>query len=216
VEFKLRLDARHFSKDELLADLREATHRAGKTTIGQREYLEHGKFSCKPFINRFGSWNKAIEAAGFVVTVDRNISDEMLFENLERVWITLGRQPSYGEMQKPLSQYAVKTYRNRFGGWIEACKAFIRFKKSDPEFAKILRKKTVANPRSINEKLRLRIFKRDNYACVICGKSPATHHGTILHIDHMIPVSKGGDNSAGNLRTLCDKCNLGRGNDQSV
>lgn len=216
MEFKLRLNARHFSNDELLADLRDAAKRANKSTISGREYAEQGKFSCRVFINRFGSWNNAIKVAGLEATIERNISDEMLFQNLERIWRTLDRQPFYGEIQKPFSHYDKRAYFNRFGSWTEACKAFIFFKKNDLEFAESLRKNSAVKPRSISGKMRLRIFKRDNYACLICGKSPATQHGTILHLDHIVPVSKGGDSDDKNLRTLCNKCNLGRGNDQSV
>jgi len=34
----------------------------------------------------------------------------------------------------------------------------------------------------------------------------------VLHIDHVLPVSRGGLATLENLRTLCEKCNLGRGN----
>jgi len=35
--------------------------------------------------------------------------------------------------------------------------------------------------------------------------------GLTLHIDHIIPVSKGGTNEEANLVTACDQCNLGKG-----
>lgn len=61
--------------------------------------------------------------------------------------------------------------------------------------------------------LRYRILKRDGFRCVLCGRSPATTLGIELQIDHIVPVSRGGDNSLGNLRTTCADCNLGKSDD---
>lgn len=47
------------------------------------------------------------------------------------------------------------------------------------------------------------IFKRDDYACVYCGKDERRH----LTLDHVIPQSKGGPNTWDNLVTACKKCN---------
>lgn len=216
MDFKLRTNAKYFSDNDLLADLRKTAKTLGKKTIGQREYLEIGQFSCKPFINRFGSWNNAIKKAELETVKETKVSDESLFENLERIWLKFGRQPFYGEIQKPLSKYTMKIYANRFGGWMKTCEAFIRYKKNDPEFEKIFKQKSGTKSRAINERIRLQVFKRDNYACVVCGKNPANNRGIILHLDHIVPFSKGGGNSLENLRTLCSKCNLGRGNDEKL
>lgn len=215
MDFKLRTNAKYFTDEQLLDDLRLVSKKLGNRNISGREYINHGNFSQKVFYNRFGSWNEALQKAGLGVVREHEITDEALFENLEKVWLTLGRQPFYGEMKKPLSAYSTKPYDNRWGGWMKACEAFIKFKKNDTEFER-LREKSVAQSRTINEKIRLKVFKRDNYACVICGKSPANYRGVILHLDHIKPFSKGGDNSLENLRTLCNKCNLGRNNDETV
>lgn len=53
------------------------------------------------------------------------------------------------------------------------------------------------------------ILKRDNFKCVICGRTPKKD-GITLHVDHIIPVSKGGKTEPENLRTLCSICNLGK------
>jgi 5-methylcytosine-specific restriction endonuclease McrA len=33
-----------------------------------------------------------------------------------------------------------------------------------------------------------------------------------LHIDHIVPWSKGGETALENLETLCSECNLGKSN----
>ncbi len=57
--------------------------------------------------------------------------------------------------------------------------------------------------------LRYKIFCKDDFKCQICGRS--AKDGAILHIDHIIPISKGGRTEIDNLRTLCQSCNLGKG-----
>ncbi|OGY07146.1 MAG: hypothetical protein A3D24_04880 [Candidatus Blackburnbacteria bacterium RIFCSPHIGHO2_02_FULL_39_13] len=66
--------------------------------------------------------------------------------------------------------------------------------------------------RSISLNIRLKVLNRDKFRCVFCGKSPATDIGTQLHIDHIVPFSKGGGNNLENLQTLCFECNLGKSN----
>lgn len=53
--------------------------------------------------------------------------------------------------------------------------------------------------------LRKQIMKRDQYTCQICGKYMPDEVG--LHIDHIIPVSRGGKTIPSNLQVLCSKCN---------
>ena len=56
--------------------------------------------------------------------------------------------------------------------------------------------------------LRHEVFKRDNYRCVECGASK--DDGAVLHVDHKVPVSKGGTDELSNLQTLCSDCNLNK------
>ena len=57
--------------------------------------------------------------------------------------------------------------------------------------------------------LRYDVMKRDGFRCVLCGAE--AKDGIKLHVDHIIPVSKGGKTEISNLRTLCDRCNMGKG-----
>lgn len=56
--------------------------------------------------------------------------------------------------------------------------------------------------------MRREVFKRDNYTCVECRARKSD--GATLHIDHIIPVSKGGTDELDNLQTLCKDCNLSK------
>ena len=57
--------------------------------------------------------------------------------------------------------------------------------------------------------LRKEIMKRDNYTCQICGKYMPDEVG--LHIDHIVPIAKGGKTVPSNLQVLCSKCNGAKG-----
>ena len=56
---------------------------------------------------------------------------------------------------------------------------------------------------------RLKVFERDGYKCYYCDKQLTRFTVTL---DHIQPVSKGGDNSFDNLATSCLHCNSRRGN----
>lgn len=62
----------------------------------------------------------------------------------------------------------------------------------------------------IRPSVRWRILKRDNFRCVLCGANATDRK---LHIDHIIPVSRGGTSRIKNLRVLCECCNIGRNTD---
>lgn len=59
---------------------------------------------------------------------------------------------------------------------------------------------------NITRTQRARILERDDYTCQSCGSKD---HPCI---DHIIPVSRGGDSSDDNLQVLCLPCNTKKGN----
>jgi 5-methylcytosine-specific restriction endonuclease McrA len=73
---------------------------------------------------------------------------------------------------------------------------------------KKIRKGTRTKNNIIGLKLRYEILERDNFRCITCGATPKKEK---LHIDHIIPYSKGGKTTKNNLRCLCERCNIGKG-----
>lgn len=63
----------------------------------------------------------------------------------------------------------------------------------------------------MTQSLRYTVLKRDQHRCSACGATPQAH-GVSLHVDHIVPVSKGGKTEIANLQTLCAACNLGKSN----
>ena len=80
--------------------------------------------------------------------------------------------------------------------------------------------------RASHRALRVAVYERDQYMCVECGAGALRPDGydgrkalavtgaalVYLHIDHIIPRSKGGAvDHVDNLQTLCEPCNLSKG-----
>lgn len=65
-----------------------------------------------------------------------------------------------------------------------------------------------AKRKSLTKKVRFEVFHRDSFICAYCGVAPPA---TVLEVDHITPVSKGGTNDINNLITSCFDCNRGKG-----
>ncbi|MBS1812821.1 MAG: HNH endonuclease [Acidobacteria bacterium] len=79
---------------------------------------------------------------------------------------------------------------------------------SDDDLAKA--KEAAEQKVKVMPSIRWQIFQRDNWRCVACGRG--SQDDIILHIDHIIPRSKGGKDTLDNYQTLCHLCNLGKSN----
>ena len=200
---------------ELVRDLRRVAREAGRRRVTSAFYAEHGTFRPNTLARHFGSWNAALGAAGLKVTQHWGVPDAVLLKNLADVWRKLGRQPAWRELTKHggFSKFAGATYKRRFGTWHNALRAFEAFthKRSRCD-ALPPRAKAMARPsRDINWRLRATVLIRDNCLCRMCGASPAKDPAVTLHVDHIVPWSKGGQTVLGNLQTLCATCNIGKG-----
>ena len=55
------------------------------------------------------------------------------------------------------------------------------------------------------------IYKRDSYQCYLCGSKTAPHkpynHPRFPTLDHVVPISRGGEHTESNLMTACRSCN---------
>ena len=61
-------------------------------------------------------------------------------------------------------------------------------------------------------KHRNELIIRQNGKCAICGwPLPTQERG--IHVDHVVPFSRGGGNNIGNLRATCAGCNMIKGGD---
>ena len=203
------------SDDDLLADIKRVLEMSNKSTLTIKEYDALGEYSSSTIIRRFGTWQNACLSVGIKVNVSNvKYSKKELFENIAKVWIKSGKQPSRRDMNNSaISKISSGSYERTFKSWNNALKEFVDFaNQTDYELNEIetsTNKKDRGN-RDINLRLRFNVMKRDNFKCCMCGASPAKDPNVELHIDHIVPWSKGGETTIDNLQTLCSKCNLGK------
>lgn len=220
-------------EDLLINDLIKVSKTLENPKFTIAEYDEYGEFGSATVIKRFGGWNKTKLKAGLQIGRNYNTTIKEYIQNILTLWTHYGRQPKYSEVVRPISKYNVSSYENKFGTWRKALEAFIVYMNEeqtdsestsdDNELVQLTENispkrqekkeiKVKRTPRQINLRLRWKILKRDNFSCNKCGNSPAKDPNVELHVDHIIPWSKGGETVIENLETLCSDCNLGKSN----
>lgn len=225
------------SDEEYFDDLRRVAILINKETVPYEEYRKHGKHSAENIFYRFGRWNDLLKKAGLEPTGFNKdkITEQECFDEIERMWRLLGRQPTSTDIIKTgICNYSIDTFKRRFGGWRKALEAFVVYiNATDSEYEPCASvPDTIGNntsnkseeaseavtfpkhhtSRNINTRLRFRVLARDNFKCCACGASPAKDPSVELQVDHIVPWSKGGETVIENLQTLCSKCNLGKSN----
>jgi hypothetical protein len=225
---------RDLTDEQILDELRRIAKLLNKEEITTDDLKRHSKIiGPKILTSRFGSWRGGVARAGLKVSAHgHRWTDDEYFENLLNVWTHYGRQPLYREMSMSPSEITIEGYRSRFGSWRRSLEAFadrmnrdekngveqvFRKEEGKEQIREEIKKHSVLaeDRRTIPMGLRYKILSRDKFKCVKCGASPATDPICRLHIDHILPFSKGGKTTLENLQTLCENCNLGKGNRHS-
>ncbi len=214
---------------EILAALIDLARKLGKTGLSVSDVEAHLPFGSNTLRKRWGTSRAAFEAAGLSLSsAGRRYTDEECFDNMLAVWTHHGRAPKYLEMGQPPSTVGSKAYMIRFGSWNKALAAFVERVNADPDTQATAMalatysegdepfpasaQESVRDKREIALGLRFRVLHRDRFKCTLCGDSPSVNPTCVLHVDHIVPWSKGGRTAIDNLRSLCGPCNLGRGN----
>lgn len=218
----------YITDEEYAQDIKRVANQIGRDTVTYTEYKQFGKHSAGKISKRFGSWKKALEASCLKPTgYSVSVTDEDLLDEIDRMWIKLGRQPTSNDFKAGTAKYGLTTYLRHFGTWRKALESFIDYidndnvtgdeqkqESSNTSCSERMNNQTISHntKRDINLRLRFKVLQRDNFACRACGASPAKDPSVELHVDHIIPWSEGGETVIDNLQTLCSKCNLGKSN----
>jgi hypothetical protein len=227
MKFELTEYYYNISDELLIDDVKRVVKNNNLRTITRTQYDFYGKYNSGTLRKRFGGWLKVLEKAGLEKTRNYSITTEELYINLENIWIKLGRQPKRKEIKDNGSLYSTGTYEKKFGNWMNALKSFIEYinqeehgydeiningDKNDHRENSRNNEFKHKTKRDISDRLRFKILLRDGFRCKKCGKSPLNEFNVELHVDHIIPWSKGGETIPDNLETKCKECNLGKGN----
>ena len=212
----------------LLDELRRVSAVLGDRPLTQVAFTRtSGRVHARTLIRKFGTWKETLARAGLEHRYFARIHTEQAsLENIAEVWTHYGRPPAYQEMFQPPSKIQGKTYVYRWGTWRKALKAFVDWanaeeppQRSETEASSVQQvqqspaktNRTEADYRDIRPGLRFKVFMRDHFRCVACGRSPAIDLNVELHADHVLAVANGGKTAMENLQTLCQGCNLGKG-----
>ncbi len=231
----------HVTDEQLVSDLLRVAHVIGKNSFSSQDYQKHGRWSRCTYLRRFETWNNALKCAGLQPSKQystRKIDNGKILEEIERLWVKLGRQPTATDIKNGESIYSLNTFSRHFGSWRNALSAFMEYVngKDDHDLSKgeIPTAPSHSTPllspnlspinlnetpepiqkhktlREPNLRLRFKVLQRDQFKCCSCGASPAKDPKVELHIDHIKPWSMGGETELDNLQTLCSKCNYGK------
>jgi hypothetical protein len=231
MEFRFERErSNKFSREKMIEELKRVAKIYNFRRFSVKEF-DKVSVACKSGVieKAFdGSWNKALDSIGIPLKerTKRHYSEVELFNEMERVWKIVGHRPTLIEWEISQPKISYHTYKRYFNGWTNACLKFIEFKMGNSvqvEIDESTEQKPnedcqVATPentirkhkRDIPLRLRLQVLQKYDFKCAFCGRSPAIDKGVILHIDHILPIAKGGTTELENLRTLCKECNLGK------
>ena len=200
--------------NEILEDIKQVMTKLGKTTVTIREYDKMGNYHSSTALRKIGTWNEILRTLN-ATTSNVFHEDIDLLDNIKRVWLQKGIQPTRRDMDnKAWSSISSGTYLRHFVTWYNALDRFVEYINSDDGESIIdldegknevngVKHKTKREP---SDRLKVQVLMRDGNKCRICG---VVCDGGIhkMHFDHIIPWSKGGETTLENLQVLCSVCN---------
>ena len=89
----------HFTKSQSISELKRVAHKLGHTPTGS-EFDKHASFRCHFTHHLFGSWHKALKAAGLPPTRRTDVSKADCIIELKRITRKLGHTPTLGEFNE--------------------------------------------------------------------------------------------------------------------
>ncbi|MEK7206537.1 MAG: hypothetical protein AAB134_01460, partial [Pseudomonadota bacterium] len=134
------------SRTELMAELLRVANARDLVEFGKREFSELASVSPASVIREFGSWNKAIDWLRKELTQQGKALQKKhrgyftkaeAFTELERVWRTLGHRPSRIEWERSKPAISYQTYVRYFGGWSNACLAFLESRSTEADLVPV-------------------------------------------------------------------------------
>ena len=196
---------------------------------GNRSILNKtGRVSLDSVTRCFGGWEEALSEIGRAPYRINYRTDEELIKYFMSVWAwnsydkfdqELMPTPSileaYIKDKKLTKNISRLTYESRWT-WGEFKKLMLRYQQGHATIQQVIdgKKNSEKIDKPVSEKTRWKVLERDQSTCQKCfiTEEECKAQRITLHVDHIVPRSKGGSSSdLNNLQTLCSRCNLGKG-----
>ncbi len=141
-------------REQVIAEIRRVASKLDTQRLTRKDFARNSKMSTATVCNIFGSWNRAVEAAGLQPIVAfvpelREIPDEELMAEVIRLKQELGKRPSDREMGA-LGRFSPRPYIKRWGSFAKGREAAYQ-KLGSPRLADFVAK-TACNKTAIVSK----------------------------------------------------------------
>ena len=173
--------------------------------------INYGKKKILNHIEEIHAWKQAQK--------DKVKNDPAKVFKLEKKWSNYSYKAFRFEFTRTKTRYRQQNYQRYSYQVSETSNSFymtekevasrIQFLETHGYYVTYDQYHRVDQRKALTRDMREFIKQRDNYTCQICGKYMPDEVG--LHIDHILPIAKGGKSVPSNLRVLCSKCNGRKG-----
>jgi len=189
---------RRHTEDEVFENLLKVWTHYGRAPTASEMDRSPSTAGKNTYIHRYGGWRKALKA--FMERANSEVDDGPALDPEQEPSTPADRT---GPTENPTGR-AINRRRPQPAGQTSARSRVTRLTPTNVKPPEDRRDPSIG--------LRFRVLQRDRFKCVLCGDHPARNAECVLHVDHVVPWSKGGKTQEDNLRTLCATCNIGRSN----
>jgi hypothetical protein len=125
-------------QQRVIAEIQRIARMLDVRRLSQSDFDKHHQLGCVSTAGyQFGSWNRAVRAAGLEPfdsgqsNRGPKIADDELLDEIVRLHRQLGKPPSEREMAR-FGQYSPKPYKDRWGSWTAAREAAYQRHSDEP------------------------------------------------------------------------------------